>query len=785
MTASAQARRGGWPAFGDVACLTVALALAATPLLPVYGPTAVAPALAGGLVVGAGIAALGARRAWSGLEVVAALVVGYLLIGGPLAAPGSTVAHVLPGRTTAQALARGAASSWKQVLTLVPPLGATGTVLVAALLLALVGSALAVTIALRARTASLAGLAAVVPVAVAVLAALLGTRTPPVPPGLEGAGLAVLLGGWASWRAGRLRPRRVLASGVIGALAVGAGLAGPEAAHGAERFVLREHVTPPWDPDGYPSPLAAFRQYVKQDRTVLFTVAGLPDGARIRLATFDRYDGVVWNVAGAGTADASGEFRRVGDQLSAPVAGPASTVRITVAALDGPWLPTVGEATRIALGADQQPGLRFNDATGAAVLVDGVHPGLGYTIDAVVPAAASVSSLGAAPAASVTSPAVTGVPERIRTLAPDIAREAGKPAQVVQALATWLTDNGYVSHGQSGEHPSLSGHGADRLAAFLGGDVMVGDGEQYAATLALLVREMGLPARVVLGFVPGSGEGTAGPRTAADGAVEVTGADVQAWVEVPFAGYGWVAFDATPPSSKTVDDNPSPAPVEPKPQAVQPPPPPAAAVKAPDDDTARPSTRQQDQQSGATPSWLRVLALTGAGAGGLILLAGPLIVVAAVKLSRRRRRRRARDPVRRVAGGWDEVLDAARDLHRPAGPRGTRRESARAVGRAFAAAPGRTEGSGVVGARLDGLARRADRAVFSSGTPSDAEAAAYWEDVDEALAAMRSAVPARTRWRARASTASLRGRVADGRRRGGKVPLVRSTLLLARRGGAQ
>jgi transglutaminase-like putative cysteine protease len=774
--------RRGARAATDIACLLVGLALALTPLLPVYGGATAIPALVGGLAVGTGVAAVGAWRRWSGLGVVAALVVGYVLVGGPLAAPGTALGRILPGAQTPVALARGAASSWKQVLTLQPPIGPAGTVLVAPLLLALAGSAAAVTLALRARSAPVAAVAVVVPLMVALVSALLGTATPPLDPALEGTAVAVLLGAWVCWRAGRLRAQRVLATGVVAAVAIGAGLAGgPVATDDASRFVLRERITPPWDPDDYPSPLAAFRQYVKQNDTVLFTVSGLPEGARIRLATFDRYDGVVWNVAGSGTAEASGEFRRVGTDLAARIAGASATVRVNVGALDGPWLPTVGEATTIALGPSEQPSLRFNDATGAAVVVDGLHQGLSYTIDAVVPAVPSVKTLGAAPAQQVSQPALTGEPARIRTLAADIARQAGKPAEVVQALATWLTDNGYFSNGQSGEHPSLSGHGADRLANFLGGDVMVGDGEQYAATLALMVREMGLPARVVLGFVPGSGEGSAGPKTTADGAVEVTGADVQAWVEVPFVGYGWVPFDATPPTSKTVNEDPNPAPSEPKPQVVQPPPPPEPAVKAPDDDTARPSTRQDDQRSGATPTWVRVLAYSGAGAGGLVVLAGPLLTVLALKLGRRRRRRRALDPVRRVAGGWDEVMDAARDLRRPPS-RGTRREAAAAVGLAFADA--HDEPSGVVAVRLDGLARRADRAVFADGVPSDADVAAYWLDVDDAVAAMRSAVPARTRLWARGSIRSLRGRVAGPRRRRGMVPLVRRTLLLARRGGA-
>ena len=779
---------GGRPRWGvaaavDVAVIVGALALALTPLLPVYGHRSALPAIAGGLALGAAVAVAGAWRRWSAMTVVAVLLVTYALAGGALAAPTTTTGGLLPGRGTLAALARGAASAWKQALTLQPPIGSGGTVLVAALLLALVGSAAAVTVTLRLRRPQVAALAAGVPVLVALGAALLGTRTPPVPPAVLGTALAVVLGGWAAWRAGRLRASRVLATGLIAAVAIGSGLTvGPGLVADHPRFVLRDRITPPFDPDDYPSPLAAFRAYVKLDETVLFTVTGLPEGARIRLATLDRYDGVVWNVAGSGAAEASGEFRRVGDQLTATVAGTSARVQVQVGALTGPWLPTVGEATHIGVDdAAAAAGLRYNDATDAAVLVGGLRPGLRYTLDAVVPAAVSVEELGGSPAAAVSSPTLTGQPARVRTLAPEVAREAGKPAEVVQALATWLTDHGYFSHGQSGEHPSLSGHGADRLARFLGDDVMVGDGEQYAATLALMVREMGLPARVVLGFAPQSGAepGSAGGEPASAGTpIEVTGADIRAWVEVPFAGHGWVAFDATPPESKTVDEDPDPQPSEPKPQVVQPPPPADASVSPPDDDTARPNTRQDDEQAAGGVSWQAVLLRAGIGAGVLVLLVGPLLLVAALKLARRRRRRRASDPVHRVAGGWDEVMDAARDLGRAPGLRLTRREAAGVVGHAFAA------GSPLVAVRLAGLAHRADRAVFARGEPSDADVAAYWADVDATLAEMRGAVPARTRLHARASTASLRGRVAGPVRQRSKVPNVRSTLLLRRRGGA-
>jgi len=204
-------RRPAGGAAVDVACLVGTLALALAPLLQVYGGLTALPALAGGLLLGTTVAVLGAARRWSAITVVAAVVVVFVLAGGALAAPTTTVAGVVPTPQTALALARGAASTWKQVLTLQPPVGSDGTLLVAAYLLALVGSCLAVSIALRARSGAAAASAALVPVAVTIATIVLGTRRPIVDPVLTGVVLVVVLLTWSAWRAGLLRARRVVA----------------------------------------------------------------------------------------------------------------------------------------------------------------------------------------------------------------------------------------------------------------------------------------------------------------------------------------------------------------------------------------------------------------------------------------------------------------------------------------------------------------------------------------------------------------------------------------------
>ena len=391
-------------------------------------------------------------------------------------------------------------------------------------------------------------------------------------------------------------------------------LGAPLVAGGTERLVVRDELVPPFDPRDYPSPLSAFREFVKEDAdAVLFTVTGLPESARVRLATMDRYDGVVWNVAGDGSAQASGEFRRVGAEIETNVRGDRAHVDIAIGALGGVWLPTVGQATSIDLADPDDAGaLRYNDATGAAVLTGGLREGLEYGVDVVVPREPDDTEVGSAPESDVAQPPLAGVPDIAAVTAADVARDAGNPVQISSALATWLSEQGFFSHGMdvSGTE-SLSGHGADRITTLLGGDLMVGDGEQYAAAMALMAREMGLPARVVLGFIPEDG--------ASEGPVEVTGDDVQAWVEVAFQGYGWVAFDPTPPPEQTPQEEDQEKPSEPNPQVVQPPPPPPAAVTPPDEDTEQPQTDDPDaEDDGNALLWriARVAGIVGGPAAG-------------------------------------------------------------------------------------------------------------------------------------------------------------------------
>ncbi|WP_169164999.1 transglutaminase-like domain-containing protein [Cellulomonas taurus] len=804
-------------AAADIAVPALAVLAALTPLLPVYGGLTVLRPVVGGVLVGTSLAVAMVRWRWNGLIGTAVTLAVAAIVGGPLATPDTTVAGILPTPASLAQVVRGAALGWKDMLTLQPPLGDAGWLLVPAFLLALIGALVGVRLALAAdRWAPLAAIPAPVVFAVAVL---LGARDA-VAPAMVGAvlGLGLLL--WASWRAGRFRLRRPAVLALLLVIALAAGIGGGAAVQAADdRFVLRERLIPPFDPYDYPSPLSAFRNYVKQDDTRdLFTVTGLPQGGRIRLATFDRYDGVVWNVAGDGSSRSSGQFRRVGavvDETAGSVAGERATVDFRIDGLTGVWLPTVGAAEAIDFDdAAARSELRYNDATGSAVLTGGLTSGTHYTVDTVIPAEPDDDQIGSAPAAATDLPEPDGVPDAVVSAAGDAARDAETPLAVARAIEQELSEGGYFSHGltAAGDYPSLSGHGADRLTSLLGGDLMVGDDEQYAAAMALMAREMGLPSRVVLGFVPGMTDDGDITARDADEPVTVTGSDIHAWVEIQFTGYGWITFDPTPPESQTPQEDDQTSPSEPEPQVAQPPPPPADPVDPPDDDAEDPQT-DDPSDTGALTVWQTVLLAVGAGSGLLVLLAAPFLAIIALKARRRHQRRNDPEPVRRVVGGWQEVLDLATDLRLSTDPLATRRETAQALVAAFATGGTATSGRKATGAtaelpdghrtaRTDSsdqpatrrarraetrpdawrdtrqdtaadalapavrdLAAQADAAVFGADDPTVDQAQRFWADVDATLARMRAATPRRARWRGRITTRSLRARAAERRRR--------------------
>lgn len=84
--------------------------------------------------------------------------------------------------------------------------------------------------------------------------------------------------------------------------------------------------------------------------------------------------------------------------------------------------------------------------------------------------------------------------------------------------------------------------------------------QYYASTMAILLREAGIPTRLAQGFLPG--------ERSDDGTEVVRNSGAHAWVQVYFPGFGWVDFDPTgggvaqlaaPPSGPPESPTPRPS----------------------------------------------------------------------------------------------------------------------------------------------------------------------------------------------------------------------------------
>jgi hypothetical protein len=475
------------------------------------------------------------------------------------------------------------------------------------------------------------------------------------------------------------------------------------------------------------------------------------------IASVDYYDGDAWSF--------DRTFRPSGGVIPGetdPGLRTGSTVRQSYR-LEGPvlsrtpWMPYVARPARVSgLGIDVDP------ASGMIVPAEPLPAGKSYTVSSRAPAATFDSlGTGAFPASSA-GPADRGVPGQLRaelgTLIASLADETGAPSApaipFLQAVAADLrahyglsgkktapsaSPSASRSSAASGAHrhptprsvarsqsrtrsaaPSSSATSAppgaraggtafrDVVESILG-DGRAGTPEQYATLVALVARQLGVPARVATGFrvLPA---GSSGPLPA--GTYDVTTADAWTWVEVPVHGKGWVVLDAAPSTysgsrqSASVGAEPSHTP---------------SSSSAPN---ALVTTDNRSGQAVAPRSTVPHSQLTTTDVLVIVLaaLAALAVGIVAVLLLRKRwraaRRRRASDPRLRLLGAWQESIDVLVESGLPEPEAMTSAEIAGAASAQFGDGPGR---------HVAELGDAANRAIFSpTSWVSSAEADAAW-----------------------------------------------------------
>ena len=223
--------------------------------------------------------------------------------------------------------------------------------------------------------------------------------------------------------------------------------------------------------------------------------------------------------------------------------GPVERVRLDVEVRDLPkavLVPTPYQALTVNGSLADQ--FQYDRSNSTVTLDSGetLKRGDDYSIVAAIPSP-TVEQLDSASVAQ--NPNLTqlpaNVPNQVRELAANVVQRAKASTPFDQALGV---QNELRSWEYSTKPPQ--GHGGQAMATFV--QNKIGYCEQYAGTMAVMLRSLGLPARVAVGFTPGD------LIDEDSNAYSVSNKHAHAWVEVLFDGLGWVAFEPTPRSDGNV-----------------------------------------------------------------------------------------------------------------------------------------------------------------------------------------------------------------------------------------
>ena len=307
--------------------------------------------------------------------------------------------------------------------------------------------------------------------------------------------------------------------------------------------------------------------------TTVFEVEAPAQARYWRATTLDRFENDVWDESlTVDIAHPEGERELLTNDATLPrrADDPARWIRqrFFVRALADDHLPAAATPVAYASGAATQ----LYAAGGVALRPGGLHGGDVYTAwsyaprpkpralarlgadyahttelapylavwgDQGVPAFGTPGREGAVAHVFATDAAARAYRPLYRT-ARRVVGNARTPYGAAVALETWFRSSGGFTYD---EQPPQA-HGVPPLVDFV---THTHDGycQHFAGAMALMLRYLGIPARVAAGFTSGRWDASAKRWVVSD-------RDAHAWVEVWFPGYGWLPFDPTP-SRGTLD----------------------------------------------------------------------------------------------------------------------------------------------------------------------------------------------------------------------------------------
>jgi transglutaminase-like putative cysteine protease len=369
-----------------------------------------------------------------------------------------------------------------------------------------------------------------------------------------------------------------------------------------------------------------------------------------RLLALDRFDGRLWTSddVQAERGQLVPNLSYLSDNLTEPRRGAVIIEQdYVITGLTTPWMP----AAFVPRSVHVEGLFRFDEIRDTLVREGGTGPGLTYSVTSgvMVPSPERLDS-AAAPSAEDVSSAYTQLPRnldpRVREIARELTADQPNAYRRILAIQSHLRRFTY-------DEEAPAGHGVDDMLFFLERS-RTGYCEQFAGTMAVLLRTLGYPSRVAIGFVPGVEDD--------QGMWRVTTEETHAWVEVFFPDFGWLAFEPTPTRSNPVG------------RSYILPTGPVGGGGATQGEVARVGSGHRQQQLDIQPPGLDPGSSTESGAGGpslwwvlgilaaVLALVGGVVLPAGKAVARRLAVKRARSPGAMAVAAFGVIQGVAADL---------------------------------------------------------------------------------------------------------------------------
>jgi transglutaminase-like putative cysteine protease len=284
-------------------------------------------------------------------------------------------------------------------------------------------------------------------------------------------------------------------------------------------------------------------QLQRRDPVDLFQVtsvdgSGDPRAAYWRLYALDQFDGTAWRSSDP-DAERGGILSTPATLATSSPSSPAidQGYRILTDFADR-WLPMAYPPQTVNVPFAT---IRYDAELTAAVTPDTFGEGLEYSVRSLVvsPTPEDLDAVSVEPSVLLgidVPDRYTFVPDDVPLAVQEIAEawteNASTPYRQVLAIQQHFVSSGDFRYSLDVRARA----DANALVDFLT-RTKTGFCQQFAAAMAVLVRELGIPARVAVGFRPGSQSGDT---------FTVSTEDAHSWVEVLFPGYGWLPFEPTP-----------------------------------------------------------------------------------------------------------------------------------------------------------------------------------------------------------------------------------------------